>query len=1460
MEDKVSSQLGHSSATSSTFKHSPDSCSFQDWASWIKKSIKKKECGFFQADVREDTCKCGYLKTEHADEAIKPEDYTGDTWDRHKHVHEVTTDAFGNIVFSGLGHKISKYARVSTDTNPELLYELLTEWWELSPPNLLISVTGGAKNFYLKARLKNMFHRGLIKVAQTTGAWIITGGTNTGVMKHVGQAVRDYGLSSLQGKEIVAIGVATWGVIHKRDTLVREDGRFPAHYSMDVNGQGRLSCLDNNHTHFLLVDDGTHGCYGVEIELRTSLEKCIGRKSLGNSGGTIPAVCVILDGGPGTLNTIYNTMLNGTPCVILEGSGRIADVIAQVSGLPLSQVTIAVIDRLVKKFFCSEYEKLSGKILEWTKKIQDIIRLPHLLTIFSVSDDNHGNLDVAILQALLKASRSSKSPGVESWKRQLELAIAWNRVDIAEAEIFTEESQWKFSDLNWAMFSALVGNKPQFVSLLLENGVCLRDFLQDKETLVQLYRQMPKCLFQHKLNKKVEECNRLKGQGLGKGQSGDTGRKELISLTHVSEVVRRLLGKFTQNIYPPSTSTNQVNLSVGDTSELLSKGQASSQSPLKEDGAEPQRDAGRDEREAGRDLFLWAVVQNNKELAEIAWEQCGDCISAALAASKILKSLAKEKTNADKAQEMLKLASHYEECAIGVFSECHDNNEERAQKLLVRVSPSWGGTTCLRLALEADDKSFVAQSGVQALLNQIWCGELSVDNPVWRVLICMIFFPLICTGFLIFRRDELIQRREMTEEKKTMETMKGSCDSHQATQTLQEVKPLGSWSRLESFYNSTQVKFYWKIVSYVAFLCLFALVLMIDFQRTPSPGELLLYIWLFTLMCEEVRQLFHDPDGFGFRKKSRMYIDDLWNILDVLSIILFCLGVAFRWTSKLFHEGKIILCIDFMVFCLRLMAIFTISRTLGPKLIIVKKMMMDMFFFMFLLSIWVVAYGVAKQGILIDNDNRLEWIVRGAIYEPYLIIFGNFPQNIDNAELDLNLCSVNGTDPLKPKCPLLKDNQIPVLSEWLTIIMLCVYLLFANILLLNLLIAIFNFTFQEVQDNTDRIWKFQRYELIKEYHSHPAAPPPFIILSHVWLFIRAMKLREPPIEYKEFKNKLPQMEEEELLSWEALMKDRYLLSAQQKQSECMERRILDTAQKVTVLTEQLEREEETSSAAVLKRLTRLAEQSSKTLQLIMDNLKSQGASAKETQPPTSTGTDGNLDSLTNTSEIEKRFHVKARQFRYPDSKITRFPVPEEKVPWEVSFPSYKPPYYDCKEDGCDIDGSEALEKYRNPEGRTGIRGRGALSRLGPNRNLDLVLTRWRDSERSVLEFLGVWGESREFLVLPGGLADSAEHLPAPLKKTLGDKIYETLNAKFSEGIKVFEGYVDDCRNTDNAWVETTVLNIYLPQTSEVMVDIENMSVSSHGSLQWQEVSSRTRLDSNQNDSLKKVAALHNRAF
>lgn len=61
-------------------------------------------------------------------------------------------------------------------------------------------------------------------MAQTTGAWVITGGTNTGVMKHVGEAlqVSSKGRFGSQGdsrKKVYCIGVATWGIVEHRREL-----------------------------------------------------------------------------------------------------------------------------------------------------------------------------------------------------------------------------------------------------------------------------------------------------------------------------------------------------------------------------------------------------------------------------------------------------------------------------------------------------------------------------------------------------------------------------------------------------------------------------------------------------------------------------------------------------------------------------------------------------------------------------------------------------------------------------------------------------------------------------------------------------------------------------------------------------------------------------------------------------------------------------------------------------------------------------------------------------------------------------------------------------------------------------------------------------------------------------------------------------------------------------------------
>jgi transient receptor potential cation channel subfamily M protein 2 len=50
----------------------------------------------------------------------------------------------------------------------------MSEYWGLPPPKLLISVTGGAKQFHLNKRLNAVFKRGWIDAAKTTSRFTRT--------------------------------------------------------------------------------------------------------------------------------------------------------------------------------------------------------------------------------------------------------------------------------------------------------------------------------------------------------------------------------------------------------------------------------------------------------------------------------------------------------------------------------------------------------------------------------------------------------------------------------------------------------------------------------------------------------------------------------------------------------------------------------------------------------------------------------------------------------------------------------------------------------------------------------------------------------------------------------------------------------------------------------------------------------------------------------------------------------------------------------------------------------------------------------------------------------------------------------------------------------------------------------------------------------------------------------------
>lgn len=89
------------------------------------------------------------------------------------------------------------------------------------------------------------------------------------------------------------------------------------------------------------------------------------------------------------------------------------------------------------------------------------------------------------------------------------------------------------SDLHPMMTAALISNKPEFVKLFLENGVLLKEFAA-WDTLLYLYGNLdPACLFHSKLQKVLAEEPAI----------------HHLQMHHVAQVLRELLGDFTQPLY-----------------------------------------------------------------------------------------------------------------------------------------------------------------------------------------------------------------------------------------------------------------------------------------------------------------------------------------------------------------------------------------------------------------------------------------------------------------------------------------------------------------------------------------------------------------------------------------------------------------------------------------------------------------------------------------------------------------------------------------------------------------------------------------------------------------------------------------------------------------------------------------------------------------------------------------------
>jgi hypothetical protein len=207
---------------------------------------------------------------------------------------------------------------------------------DLAPPRAVIVVFGGAAGLddSPKAGLSALFINAVAPVAAELRALIIDGGTQSGVMAMMGEAV------ARCARKCELLGIAPAGKV-----------TYP--------GDGQTAIADSvplepNHSHFILVDSNE---WGGEMETMFEIVRAF----------ETPVLAMLVNGGPIAAEEALQSVRRGWQLLVLEGSGRFAD-----------EVSVALHDRALASSSVSEIVQ-SGRVAlfhvdEPAEKLRDELR------------------------------------------------------------------------------------------------------------------------------------------------------------------------------------------------------------------------------------------------------------------------------------------------------------------------------------------------------------------------------------------------------------------------------------------------------------------------------------------------------------------------------------------------------------------------------------------------------------------------------------------------------------------------------------------------------------------------------------------------------------------------------------------------------------------------------------------------------------------------------------------------------------------------------------------------------------------------------------------------------------------------------------------------------------------------------------------------------------------------------
>jgi len=174
-----------------------------------------------------------------------------------------------------------KYFRPGGSTNAWLIRYYAEHVWQLPPPQVLLSISGGEDDYSLETSTQDALLFNMMEMTMKLDAWLITNGACTGFAKTVGAYRAKYAVTT------PLIGICT--APPESEELNPARGGAPGVWpkvSGDSRGSLRGSAgwmehidahLDRNHSHFILASNADKAAPQQLAQLRSKFESCVGQ-------------------------------------------------------------------------------------------------------------------------------------------------------------------------------------------------------------------------------------------------------------------------------------------------------------------------------------------------------------------------------------------------------------------------------------------------------------------------------------------------------------------------------------------------------------------------------------------------------------------------------------------------------------------------------------------------------------------------------------------------------------------------------------------------------------------------------------------------------------------------------------------------------------------------------------------------------------------------------------------------------------------------------------------------------------------------------------------------------------------------------------------------------------------------------------------------------------------------------